>query len=469
MNCTTYLSKIVIRSIFLIFVILLTACGGGDGDTTADPNNNGDPNNNPDNSNPVKYSNLDQSFGSGGLVTFDQGINKNESANSMVVDSNGDIIIIGTINNAQNRDESVIWKYTNSGNLDNSFAGNGMVTVDQAGRLSGIILDSFGRILVVGTSGGPYGSSMAIWRYNVNGALDTAFGESGVVTYDSCIPANVTDTGVSIVTDTLGRIYVVGNSGACNNIGSGMLVWRLMDDGTPDTVFGPDGVNSYGLQQDTGNKIIIDSITNKILVLGNTRDSNGLDDFSIWRINEDGTLDNNFGVNGQVIYNDNSRDRVFDIAQDPQGRIYVTADKHNPSTGAGFNMALYRLDNDGSLDTNFANNGVAVYDSVNDDYGWKILIDKDGSIYVIGQSYGQYINNPGMKVWKFFVNGDVDTLFANNGVITYNSGDIYNAFSSGVSGGFAIDGDLFVVGQTYLTSDQLVTNTRFDMAIWRYE
>ncbi|VAX30946.1 hypothetical protein MNBD_NITROSPIRAE02-1281, partial [hydrothermal vent metagenome] len=167
----------------------------------------------------------------------------------------------GTISGEDVTDVTVVCY--DSGTLDTTFGTNGVVTYDSGYYDYGysVTVDSNRKILVAGTSYNGSDSDTTVWRFNADGTPDTIFGTNGVVTYDS----GYHDYGYSVTVDSNGDILVTGY--ISNGGDSDMTVWRFNADGTPDTAFGTNGVITYdgGNGDDYGKSVTVDS-NKKILV-----------------------------------------------------------------------------------------------------------------------------------------------------------------------------------------------------------
>ncbi len=124
---------------------------------------------------------LDTSFGTNGVVTTSISGSTNNQINSVLIQSNGQIVAGGStiINGAS---EFVLARYNSNGTLDSSFDTNGIVITSINGSTSSgifsIAMQSDGQIIAAGGSSG----ELALTRYNTNGSLDTSFGTDGIVT-----------------------------------------------------------------------------------------------------------------------------------------------------------------------------------------------------------------------------------------------------------------------------------------------
>ncbi len=164
----------------------------------------------------VKYTStgeLDASFGTGGIVTYDSG--GFDQGFSIVLDNAGNIYVTG--------DSTVIWKYDSSGALDTTFNGQGFV--DNANGIRGldIALDSAENIYVTGVGGGTNSTDMYVLKYNSDGTPDSSFGTGGVVSYDGGgTTASNGDDGRSIVIDGEDKMLVTGRGGPNEY----MMIWK---------------------------------------------------------------------------------------------------------------------------------------------------------------------------------------------------------------------------------------------------
>jgi uncharacterized delta-60 repeat protein len=142
-------------------------------------------------------------------------------------------------------------RYTTAGRLDRTFSTDGKVSTDfssREDRAYGLAIQGDGKIVIVGGSKparGPNDLDFALARYNVDGSLDSSFGDAGRIIHD-LEPANARDEqrahGVVIQTD--GKIVAAGHWFS----GDGFTLVRYGSDGSLDTTFGGDGVatNDFG-------------------------------------------------------------------------------------------------------------------------------------------------------------------------------------------------------------------------------
>lgn len=160
----------------------------------------------------------------------------------------------------------------------------------------------------------------------------------------------------------------------------------------------------------------------KIVVAGEF--GNGYDfDFAIIRYNDDGTLDNTFGVSGSVIIPiGNGDDIAYDIALQPDGKIVAAGTTLN-----GFNkdIALVRCNSNGTLDSTFGTAGMTITDigGANDKAN-AIILQNDGKILVAGSTFVSSYNN--FSVLRYTDNGILDTTFGTGGISISDIGNSDN-------------------------------------------
>jgi uncharacterized delta-60 repeat protein len=368
------------------------------------------------------YGILDTSFGVNGFVKHNSaaGGNDDDAGVALAIDPSGNIFVAGYSCHGVGipTGDMTIWKYNSNGTLDTSFGVNGVVTNDSAAGGSGadkgqgIALDPSGKILVTGSSSNEAGNiDMVIWKYNPNGTLDTSFGVNGIVTSDGIAGGTGVDIGYDIALDSSGKILVTGYS----QTGSGdddMVIWRYNSTGTLDTSFNSVGYVTHhnaagGNGNDDGFSITTDP-SGRILVAGDSYNGAGNYDLAIWRYNSNGLLDTSFGVSGIVTHDSaaggSGADLGKGIAIDPLGKILVAGYSWN---GTNQDMALWRYNPDGTLDTSFGVGGIVTNDGaaggtggIGNDRGLALAIDSSGNIIVSGYCTNAS-DNEDMTTWKY--------------------------------------------------------------------
>ena len=110
--------------------------------------------------------------------------------------------------------------------------------------------------------------------------------------------------------------------------------------------------------------------------------SSGSTDF-LTRYHPDGTLDTSFGTNGRTTIN-GLLAGLHGLAIDAQGRILVAGSRTGTT---GFDFAVSRYLNDGTLDTSFASNGIDTVDIGGArDFARGVIVDAQGGIILFGDT-----------------------------------------------------------------------------------
>lgn len=158
---------------------------------------------------------LDATFNGTGKVTTSLSA-ADETFTAVAVQSDGKIVAAGKASNGVDYDFAVV-RYTAAGALDTTFNGTGKVltpfgTGDDS--ISGMALQTDGKIVVAGTSLGGSGNTCAVARYTGAGSLDTTFNGTGKTTIDFGATNNGVG-GVALQSD--GKIVVVGSVGTVSD------------------------------------------------------------------------------------------------------------------------------------------------------------------------------------------------------------------------------------------------------------
>lgn len=189
-----------------------------------------------------------------------------------------------------------------------------------------------------------------------------------------------------------------------------------------------------------------------------TRGISNAEDFAVVRYNTDGSLDPNFGHNGEVItdYFDD-QDHVNAIGLQKDGKI-ITAGLARRGAELYFGLAGYN--SDGTLDLSFGSGGKAVADLFG--YGavaYALAIQPDGKIVVGGIAYGPppaYDADFGLA--RFNADGSLDLTFGVGGKAETDFGSFESIYSIAIEP----DGKIVAAGETNSA------RTHTDFAIARY-
>ena len=292
---------------------------------------------------------LDTNFNGTGIVTTPIIGSSYDEANSVVVQSDGKIVVAGYADNGS--PHFAVVRYNASGSLDNTFNGTGKVTTsisfDDVGR--SVALQSDGKIVVAGDVA-DYGRDLdfALVRYNTNGFLDTSFSGGKVRTAFGAFDSGSDDVGYSVAMQSDGKIVVAGRYSDGGNYH--LALSRYNTNGSLDTNFNGSGivttpVNSFS---DEANGVAVQS-DGKIVVAGYAY-SGDSQVFALLRYNVNGILDTNFNGSGKVTtrfgsYGDVGRS----VAILSDGKIVVAGYTSDSNNVHSFALARYAPPNSPSV------------------------------------------------------------------------------------------------------------------------
>ncbi len=303
---------------------------------------------------------LDTTFGTGGLVETKVG-NTSHVLRALALQPDGKILAAGyTRFVGQNFDFAVL-RYLSDGTLDPTFGTTGVVLTDFATRTDqamAMALMADGRIVVAGQtlSDDLTVGDMAFARYNADGSLDTTFGSGGRAMVDV---RGTPDQARGIVVLPGGKILAAGTSRDPAVSRTDMVAVRLNADGALDTTFGNAGLlltNFGGPGSQTAQSVAIDSAGRPLL--GGFYGTTAPRDFIAIRLTGAGAFDATFGDGGVVTADFQGRDDNGSAVLVEHGDRYVLAGSSLPASPTPEpRMALSRHLSAGALDPMFGTTG----------------------------------------------------------------------------------------------------------------
>ena len=275
------------------------------------------------------------------------------------------------------------------------------------------------------------------------GSLITNFGNGGFTTANGTFDQKF----ASVAVDGENRIVLAGATQG------DMYVSRFSSQGDVDLSFGTDGrvTLDFGIN-DVAEDVFIQS-DQKILVAGST-DTLNQADAVIVRLNEDGSLDNSFGVNGVFTFTGvEVFDRFREIAllsdESIIGLLGIGSGSSSASSDDNYeNVGLVKVTSGGSLDASFADSGLWRTSWL--DLAWDrtadLVIQSDDKI-VVPMSLSQAGQGIRVHAWRFDDQGFRDSLsfgeFAGQTDWHY-LGNSVSALTSGI--GLQSDGSILIAG-----------------------
>jgi uncharacterized delta-60 repeat protein len=326
----------------------------------------------------------DASFGSGGTVSTTFPGSTGGYANSVAVQPDGKIVVVGTVNGVSSYDAWGIASYNADGSPDTNFGNQGLVLqkfAGEAGWLYDVAVLPDGHLLVGGMLQQPAGFAVA--RLTSSGQFDTTFGSSGFASLNPD-PADqwLNTTGQAMVVQPDGKILMTGIANF-----NYLPVSRFNANGTVDTSFGNGGTAlvplsalGNGYASASGNDLTVQA-DGKIVVVGQAAHASGANsDFVVARLNPSGSLDTSFNTTGAAAVDfAGGNDEAQAVAVQADGKVLLGGGA--VVVGTGFFLGLARLNADGSRDTTFGTNGTLMTQPpVPFERIWDVALQPDGKL-----------------------------------------------------------------------------------------
>jgi len=409
----------------------------------------------------VKYNNngsINTSFGTNGIVNMvltPAEIN----IRNIGLQSNGKIITGGINTN----NLFALTRLNVNGTLDTTFGHNGIMLTQfsskSADTLNSISIASDDKIVACGsTTATDNNKNFATANYNVNGSLNSAFGnyKPGLSINDFKKTLNITagssNSTTGIVQQSNGKIVATGFTDALDpNYNFAMCRYDL--DGNVDMTFTPTSIDfsffigaqnatigSYDIQTCSAvqrdDKIIGAGYSNVLsqklnfVLIGKVSQ---IFSFALTRVQQNGLADNSFGKNSLVVTNFGlvqnkplTIDNIRSITIQTNNKI--VAGGNTSTNGINSSFALARYNNNGSLDTNYGtlkkgivitNIGQTLGLPTSFDTILSIALQNDNKIIAAGVSTAK---NPlgDFTLARYNTNGTLDQTFGDNGIVITN-------------------------------------------------
>jgi uncharacterized delta-60 repeat protein len=233
---------------------------------------------------------LDTSFGSAGVVYLS--VTSNDWGNGVAIQTDQKIVISGYAGNSA--PNTLLVRLLSTGALDTSFGNNAGYYRGSEGKLTGVALQSDGRIIVHTVS--------SVLRYTTAGALDTSFGTGGATTL-ALGAANTQLFGIAIQSNN-----AVVISGRTRNVTNNeAYIARLIANGQIDTSFAVNGkygsgavIIGPGSPVDTSNVVVGLAVQSDgaIVVSGESTNTSPGAILFVARVTSAGIIDVSFGTAG---------------------------------------------------------------------------------------------------------------------------------------------------------------------------
>jgi len=355
---------------------------------------------------------LDLEFGNEGFVTTAfSGFRV--QATSIAEQPDGKIVIVGNgIPSSPSEEIVVLARYLASGDLDTDFADGGKLIIDISNFFTvceGVAIDEDNNIFL----GGHYGDEVFqfkafVLKLDMNGDLDQSFADSGIWRSEKEGTKEFMD-GMKLLGN--GKILLSGKSTLDDEISAAVI--RVNENGSLDEDFGIDGYAYNEIPSGYFARFMEVGSNGEIVVGGSLSGQ----DILLAKFNEEGGVVNNFGENGVLIDDGFISESPFDMIIQDDNKIIVSFAQEN----AGRKFGLVRYNLDGSTDSEYGENGRVLTDfSVFTNSPRSIVLQEDQKIIQSGFIFtGGQVD---CAIVRIDSNGDLDPSFGNEGKVTTNFG-----------------------------------------------
>jgi uncharacterized delta-60 repeat protein len=349
----------------------------------------------------LKNGQPDASFGQSGVVVLDPALMIDQVYGAAVDRNpgspfNGDIVVAGRSTDPAQQHELALVRFKSNGVLDSSFGTAGIVLDARKSNATGLalVIGPDDKIAVLGASNWSSGSGIAfLERFNTDGTPDPGFGDGGQpVLPFSNVPAALRG---GLALDASGNMVVAGIENASSS-SSTIKVARITPAGQPDLSFGTNGLAITVIQPFDYLPINVQGVaidpSRGIVVAGTAETFEGSPSSSaFWatRYDQFGKLDASFNngslqfvsfpPSGPVTFSECSS-----LALEPDGKVVLAGETPaTPDGSAQENIALARLNTDGTLDESFGEGGQVVEDNGGGELSSElpsVLVQPDGNI-----------------------------------------------------------------------------------------
>lgn len=441
---------------------------------------------------------FDDTFGDEGLFAFslfndfsgtgaDQATVTSFEPVAAVADAAGNTYVLGDVgirarlfNNFFDYTDAGVIKLLPNGQRDATFGNSaGVATIQDPLNLNpfsdplpnrtagSIALDAQDRIVFAGTAFDTNSGNgdVLVGRLTTAGAPDPSFfpnfGGFGGTFINLSVFAGFgtdsTDEGRALAIDPNdGTIVVGGSTQAFTGDQSDVFLLKLDDTGTLVPGFGDRGngivSTTFAGSDDVINALAIDPFDSRIIAAGSTTSSGSVSQFAVLAYSFDGILDTDFGgfnsAAGTMVFSfatpGDSLDEAYAVDVDPlTGDIYVggyTATFNLSTLDFNSNLAVAKLNSDGSFDTDWAFEGQTVItlpvpiSGIN-----KLSILPDDGLLLAGDFAGGFDNttfdftSSGVFLGLLDPAGFLDTGFDDDGIALFNNDLTPFTFTGGLS------------------------------------
>ena len=366
---------------------------------------------------------LDTSFGLNGQAVSPSNL-INILVSDMLIQTDGKVLLTTYGLNEDPIPQPAIFRFQSNGSLDSSFAQNGLWLNTVGANKSmfhSIVLTPQKKILLGGSSYLKSDLDFTLLQLESDGIPDISFGAKGISRIDLDIGHDIF---YQILDQPNGAYTLAGTlSAGISNwtmVGSFPALTHLQNDGQLDTAYNFSGTTIWPKQGRPARSAL--QTDGKTLTAWEPVSFLGYFPYALTRVRADGQIDSTFGLNGTVdsVFGALSQANLNQISVLPNGKIVVAGDAFRTGN-TNRDWALACFSPDGSRDLAFGVAGILLLDNFGDDYLHGLCITAGGQVLLggNGKSNGQYK----MVLAQLHPDGTLDSNYGQNGIAFEDFGD----------------------------------------------
>ncbi|MEM1121161.1 MAG: T9SS type A sorting domain-containing protein [Bacteroidota bacterium] len=338
---------------------------------------------------------FDANFGDNGKITlnFDQRV----SAGIIREQADGRILIIGAVRDSLEKSHLLLIRLLENGQLDFIFEHQEVVLSNPLGinnSISNAAIQKDSQLILVGqqytrrADGFTFDRNCLLMRVNLDGQLDTTFGNQGIVltNFDNR-GGNFSE--VAITQD--GKIITAGDFENKLRERDWSLA-RFTADGVRDSTFGRNGIVTMNIDLANDFLTYMEVLEDDRILMGGSALNRIKSDIALIRFTSNGQIDSTFGNQGMVLTDISgknnpvlrSSDRPTSIIRRLDGRILVCGHTHTIKSLSDYRSFFLQYTADGHLDQDFGDNGLFIMGSWDSLHLSSLALQSDGKILARG-------------------------------------------------------------------------------------
>ena len=168
---------------------------------------------------------------------------------------------------------------------------------------------------------------------------------------------------------------------------------------------------------------------------------------ALFRFNSDGSLDSTFGAGGRASFGVEMQSAGASVALQPDGKILVVGKAQPLAQSFSSNMVAVRFTQDGFVDTSFGTAGAVTADFGNNTgLAKSVAVQSNNRVLLMGDGANAF------ALARYLSDGTLDTQFGSGGRITANFGSMTN--DQGKAGGLDAMDRIVLVGSSSDTTQK---------------